>query len=85
MPITKEYKICSFTQKGKRLQLIKISIIYLKPDGTECIVNKYQVRLNRKIIDTSMSEYTERKIFATYCQNIVLQLNGKSAETTPSQ
>lgn len=35
---------------------------------------KYQVRLNRKIIDTSISEYQMRKLFATYCQNIVLQL-----------
>lgn len=82
MPITKEEKICSFNQKGKRLQLIKISTIYLQPDGTESIINKYQVRLNRRIIDTSISEYTERKIFAIYCQNIICIDNFASVRDT---
>lgn len=70
-----EKKIATFTQNGTRLQLVQIVKMYYTPEGeifnTEVI---YQVRLNRKIVDTSISEYTERKIFATYCQNIVLQL-----------
>lgn len=76
----KERKICSFTQPGNRLQLIEL--IY-ENTGQDINTNgevmyydtfKYQVRLNRKIIDTSISEYTMRKLFAEYCQNIVLQL-----------
>ena len=63
----KEQKICSFTQKDTRLQLVRIN----REDRG---VFRYQVRLNRKIIQTSISEYDMRKLFATYCQNIVLQL-----------
>lgn len=65
----KEEKICSFTQKGKRIQLLQL-IIY---DGINSR-SKYQVRLNRKVIETSISEYTMRKLFAQMVQNIVLQL-----------
>lgn len=65
----KERKICSLTQKGTSLQLLEIIIL----DGMNSR-SKYQVRLNRKRISTSISEYNERKVFATYAQNIVLQL-----------
>ena len=63
----REEKICSFTQKGTRLQLIRIN----RFDRGVFI---YEVRLNRKIISNSISENNERKQFATYCKNIVLQL-----------
>lgn len=73
---TKEEKICSFTQKNYRLQMLKITYIQeVEPEYLDLMITtKYQVRLNRKIIDTSISEYTMRKLFATYCKNIVLQL-----------
>lgn len=76
---TKEEKICTFTQKGTRLQLIKITSKDIQKDVLEYyrtgkVTNiwcKYQVRLNRKIIDTNISEYEMRKLFATYAQNII--------------
>lgn len=74
---TKEEKICSLTQKGTRLQLIKISTWDYDPEivgDLARLIQRYQVRLNRKIVSSSISEYNERKIFATYAQNIVLQL-----------
>lgn len=64
-----DQKICSLTQKNTRLQLVEV-IIY---DGMNSRT-RYEVRLNRKIISSSISEYNERKVFATYAQNIVLQL-----------
>lgn len=71
----KEEKICSFTQKGQRLQLKKIGCLVFTTEGEyQCTEIKYQVCLNRKVIETSISEYQMRKVFATYCQNIVLQL-----------
>lgn len=74
---TKEQKICSFTQKDTRLQLIRITKLPIPIiNGTPCYggITKFQVRLNRKIIESSISEYQMRKVFATYIQNIVLQL-----------
>lgn len=76
----KEEKICSFTQKNNRLQLIKITKtceeahIFTVYENKDLPVYRYQVRLNRKIIKTSISEYECRKIFAVYAQNIILQL-----------
>lgn len=73
----KEEKICSFTQKNYRLQLIKLTSWDYDPSivgDLARVIIKYQVRLNRKIIETSISEYQMRKLFAIYCQNIVLQL-----------
>ena len=61
--------LCSFNQEGTRLQLVKKT----KFAGTGSIMI-YQVRLNRKIINQSISEYECRRTFAVYCQNIVLQL-----------
>lgn len=71
----KEEKIASFQQKKVRLQLIEITT--REPITEKELPNfykKYQIRLNRKVIDTSISEYTERKLFAQMVQNIVLQL-----------
>ena len=71
----KEQKICSFTQKGTRLQLVKIAYLdYPEEIELSDIQIQYQVRLNRKVIGTSKFEYQMRKLFATYAQNIVLQL-----------
>lgn len=61
--------LCSFNQEGTRLQLVKKT----KFSGTGSLI-KYQVRLDRKIVEQSISEYKCRKTFAVYCQNIVLQL-----------
>lgn len=72
----KEEKIASFQQEKTRLQLLKITCDDIGTDGmpTDLSVIKYQLRLNRKIIGTSISEYAMRKVFATKVQNIVLQL-----------
>ena len=64
---TNEEKICTFTQNGTRLQLLR-----LRP--VDYSLEKYQVRLNRKVVKTSISEYEMRKLFAMMAQNIVLQL-----------
>lgn len=73
----KEKKLCSFTQKGTRLQLVQLNY-YSISNPKEYIPGvpayKYEIRLNRKIIKRSISEYEMRKVFATYAQNIVLQL-----------
>ena len=71
----KEQKICSFTQKGTRLQLVKIAYLD-NPEEIELsdIQIQYQVRLNRKVIGRSKFEYQMRVLFSTYAQNIVLQL-----------
>lgn len=68
----KETKICSYQAEKFRLQLLRITTQEEKINipGT----TKWQVRLNRKIIETSISEYTMRKLFAMYVQNNVLQL-----------
>lgn len=74
----KEETLCSFNQKGVRLQLIKLiktkvaESIYGKNE--KMVISNYQVRLRRRVVHSSISEYNERKVFATYCQNIVLQL-----------
>lgn len=74
----KEETLCSFNQKGVRLQLIKLTktkiaeSIYGKNE--KMVISNYQVRLKRRVVHSSISEYNERKVFATYCQNIVLQL-----------
>ena len=74
---TKEKKICSFTQNGTRLQLVQVLVLnqeQLKMGSIYADKTIYQVRLNRKVISSSISEYNERKVFATYAGNIVLQL-----------
>ena len=68
----KESKICSFTQYGSRLQLVRLVLVNALL-GEE-VTFLYQVRLNRKNIGTSSSEYEMRKLFSTYAQNFVLQL-----------
>lgn len=74
----KEKTIATFTQKNYRLQLLELTFtaneFYYFDEKKVCKQTKWQVRLNRKIIDTSISEYTMRKLFAMYVQNIILQL-----------
>ena len=70
--IRRENTLCSFNSKGVRLQLIELWN-YPGSEFTDPIL-KYQVLLNRKIKYTNKYEYEARKHFATYCQNIVLQL-----------
>lgn len=75
----KEKTLCTFTQKGIRLQLIELiyknAAVMTNTAGepTAYDLYKYQVRLNRKIVSKSLFEYNERKVFVTYCQNIVTQ------------
>lgn len=74
---TKEKKICSLTQNGTRLQLVQVMVLneqQLEIGSIYVEKTIYQVRQNRKIVSSSISEYNERKVFATYAQNIVLQL-----------
>lgn len=73
----KEKTIATYTTDKFRLQLLKLTLYdiekpreYIRGEP----VNKYQIRLNRKIIDTSISEYNMRKLFAMYVQNKVLKL-----------
>lgn len=77
----KEQTLCTFTQNGTRLQLVKVifgaGVQFRKAIEDMGHIDRYiryEVHLNRKIISKSISEYTERKVFATYIQNIVLQL-----------
>lgn len=76
----KEKKICSFTQKSIRLQLVEMKIPSEKKyfdyetQAYEYYTLRYEVRQNRKIIDRSLAEYPMRKVFAQMVQNIVLQL-----------
>lgn len=73
----KEQKIASFQQGKDKLQLLKLTEVLEIPGDCEepdYVDVRYQVRLNRKRIDTSLSEYTMRKLFAMYVQNIILQL-----------
>lgn len=65
----KEKKLAGLQQGKDRLQLLKMT----EDPGYSNYI-KYQVRLNRKVIKTSISEYTMRKLFATYAQNMILQL-----------
>lgn len=72
----KERKICSFTQNNTRLQLVEIRILNEQQLSIGSLYYDkiiYQVRLNRRIIQKNTSEYAMRKVFASYCQNIVLQ------------
>ena len=75
MPIYKQEKLCSFTQKGQRLQLTKITTTVIGyPSGQPIEKVMYVVNLNRKKQGSSISEYSMRKLFALMVQNIVLQL-----------
>lgn len=79
-----EKTIATYTTENFRLQLLEITTPIMqiahdenfKPYETEQYYYKktYQVRLNRKIVKTSISEYQMRKLFAMYVQNQVLQL-----------
>lgn len=67
----KEQKICSYQQKGIRLQLVMI--MYFNNDGTNTW-NSWQIRKNRKILLTTNNEYGARKQFAVECQLLICQL-----------
>lgn len=75
-----EKKISSFTQNGTRLQLLELTYknaaVTTNTRGEPICYDifKYQIRLNRKIIKTSISEYEVRKLFAQMVTNTVLQL-----------
>jgi len=73
----KERTIATYTTAKFRLQLLELTEepeLNLFDPWNDKQIKKYQVRLNRKIIQTSISEYTMRKLFAMYVQNQVLQL-----------
>ena len=77
----KEETIATYTTKNFRLQLLKLTSDKLEYNHfnqyqipTTGYKMRYQVRLNRKVIKTSISEYTMRKLFAKYIQIQVLQL-----------
>lgn len=82
-----EKTIATYTTEKFRLQLLEItekdekSYYYklneetgYKTKRVDGYKIKYQVRLNRKNVLTSISEYQIRKLFAMYVQNQVLQL-----------
>lgn len=73
----KERTIATYTTENVRLQLLELTYensAYDEVARTSYNTFKYQVRMNRKIIQTSISEYTMRKLFAMYVQNHILQL-----------
>lgn len=71
----KDEKLCSFTQKGYRLQLVEMRTLIYSLDGDfEYTTPRYQIRENRKVVKTTLNLYQARKIFAQMVTNIVLQL-----------
>ena len=72
-----EKTIATYTTENFRLQLLELTYENAAWDPvaeTSYHMYKYQVRLNRKVVKTSISEYQMRKLFAMYVQNQVLQL-----------
>ena len=69
----KEKQIAKYQDENYKIELVRLAKVELK-NGINSMVIRYQVRMNRKRIQTSISEYTMRKLFAIYVQNIVLQL-----------
>lgn len=61
-----EQKLASYNDKYNRLILLLVTDQWGKI--------KYQVKLNRKVQGTNVFEYPMRKLFASICQNITLQL-----------
>lgn len=59
-------KLASYNDKKNRLVLLKVT------DGWGRVT--YKVQLNRKIQGSNVFEYPMRKLFASICQNITLQL-----------
>lgn len=83
----KEKTIATYTTEKFRLQLLEItekdekSYYYKLNEETGYKTKRidgyklyYQVRLNRKIVKSSISEYNMRILFATYARNQILQL-----------
>ena len=68
---TKETKICSFTQKGTKINFLIRRNFF----DDEKYYDDYLVLLNRKQKYNGMSEIDARKIFAHLVQYYVLQLN----------
>lgn len=69
----KEKQICKYQDNENKLELLRLSKLENR-NGINYLITHFQVRHNRKRIDTSISEYAMRKLFATMAQNIVLQL-----------
>lgn len=67
----KERKIASFQQGKNKLQLLELTVLNSLGRPTDII--KYQIRLNRKRLQTSNSENQLRKKFLIEIQNILLQ------------
>ena len=64
--------LLSYQSEGVRLQLIQ-NVIYTDRNDNGFII-VYQVMKNRRVLDSSHSEYAMRRAFAQYVQNNVLQL-----------
>lgn len=63
----KEKQILKYQDETNKLELIRLTT----PSGGTI---KYQIRHNRKRLETTISEYQARRYFAQMTQNIVLQL-----------
>lgn len=72
----KEEKICSYTKKGKRIQLLKIWN-YLLDDPKKYITGKqayyFQIRINRKIIQNFTFESQANKKMCSILTEDLLQ------------
>lgn len=70
--MTKEKTLLSYQSEGVRLQLSQ-KCIYTDRNPQGFII-VYQIKKNRRVLDSSHSEYAMRRYFAQYVQNNVLQL-----------
>lgn len=71
----KEQKIATYSEPGKRIQLLKITNDQeLKNCKNQPKIKiKYQIRRNRKITHTCFSEYVARKKYASIITGEILQ------------
>lgn len=67
----KEQKIATYTEPGKRIQLLKQT--ELDSEGFETCNEKYQIRINRKIEGRYWSEIVAKKAFAARLTIEILQ------------
>ena len=76
----KEEKICSFTQKGKRIQLLDIHIAtkesyyHSETNTYDYWIHKYEIRINRKIYKKNiLSEGLAKKYLCSLLTEELLQ------------